>query len=97
MVDAAWSLGGVLIGGIITWIVAKWYYEKASRELNRETKTLRSMVNNIGRALENEGLVTLSWDDAGQIRGIQVVSSVRASITSNLTADGMVTKRESQS
>ncbi len=97
MVDAAWSLGGVLIGGVITWTVAKWYYEKASRDLNRETRKLRSMVDNIGRALENEGFVALSWDDTGQIQGIQVVDSVRASITSSLTADGVVTKREHQS
>ena len=32
---------GVIIGGIITWIAARYYYKKASEELLAESKKLK--------------------------------------------------------
>jgi hypothetical protein len=57
----------MFIGGIITWKVAKVYYERASVEFSKETALLRTMVNGLGRALEDAGMVKIKRDESGNI------------------------------
>ena len=61
---------GMLIGAIITIMVAENYYEKASRDLAVEAKKLRAMNVLMLRALEHAGLAEFSRDEDGNIKGL---------------------------
>lgn len=58
------TAGSVVIGGLITWVVAWLYYEKATKDLKAETERLRSMSNLMLLALENSGLTVVVNRDA---------------------------------
>ncbi len=59
------SLFGVLIGGLITWFVAKHYYERASIELSNEASGLRGLTIMVLRALEVAKFVKFNKDEQG--------------------------------
>lgn len=63
------SAFGVIIGAIISIVVAKHYYEKASLDLAVEAEKLKTMNVLMLRALEHAGLAEFSRDDDGNIRG----------------------------
>lgn len=61
------SLTGIIIGGIITWLVSKRYYKRASRDLKNETEGLRKLIVIILEGLENHGLMEIVRDEKGNI------------------------------
>jgi len=65
----ALGLIGIAIGAFITWLVAKYYYERASRDLASEAKELKKLNILMLRGLEASGLVKFSRDDEGNIKG----------------------------
>jgi hypothetical protein len=58
------------VGAIITWIVAKYYYEKASNDLKEEAQKLRTLNTLILRALESAGIASFNKDQGGEIKGL---------------------------
>ena len=56
---------GVILGGLITWLWSKHYYQKASKELKEEAEKLRNVNNQILLGMEIAGLVTLTRDAKG--------------------------------
>ncbi len=86
-----WNLVSILVGGLITWVVAWLYYHKASRELIDETRKLRRLVNNIGRALDEAGLIEVNYDASGEVSGIVVHAS--AVLQGTATLSGALSSR----
>ncbi len=74
------SIAGVVIGGGITWLVARAYYEKASvdldlaaEELRQETKRVRGRLVDLFAALDEAGLIEVEWEESGDdIRGVVI-------------------------
>jgi hypothetical protein len=62
---------GTITGGIITWWVAKRYYEKASQELGEETQKLRHMLNTLARALEVGEAIVFVPGESGDIQALR--------------------------
>lgn len=63
---------GVFAGGLITLIVARVYYEKASVELNKEAEYLRKLNILMLRAMQNAGLADLNTDENGNPIGLNI-------------------------
>lgn len=61
---------GVIIGAIITWLVTRSYYIKASNELKNESAELRRLSKLLLRGFENAGLIELNRNNTGEITGI---------------------------
>ncbi len=80
MTSVLLSIVGVLVGGIITWLVARAYYEKASGDLDRaaedlrqETKRVRGRLLDLFAALDEAGLIEVEWKESGDdIRGVVI-------------------------
>ena len=58
------------VGALITWCTARYYYEKASRDLVAEAKELKRLNVLMLRALELTGPAELARDDQGHIKGM---------------------------
>lgn len=64
------TLGAMAVGALITWWAARYYYEKASRDLAAEAKELRRLNVLMLRALESTGATEFSRDDEGNFKGL---------------------------
>jgi hypothetical protein len=60
----------IVFGGILTLIVARRYYIRASQELSVEANKLRQLNNLILVALEQSNLATLTHDAEGNVTGV---------------------------
>ena len=69
------SLIGTGIGGFITWLVSKQYYERASKDLKNESQGLRKLIILILEGLEIGGLVEIARDGKGNILGYNFLSA----------------------
>jgi len=65
--------GSVVLGGLITWLCSKYYYQKASKELRKEAEELRRLNNLMLRGMELAGWVTLNKDEQGNIKGYKFI------------------------
>ena len=80
MTSVLLSVSGVIIGGAITLFVAKLYYEKATRDLDRaaddlrqETKRVRGRLVDLFAALDEAGLIEVEWNETGDdIKGVVI-------------------------
>lgn len=70
MTDVLLTLISIGVGALVTGFVAKYYYERASKDLKTEAAALRKMVNTIGRAMQSEGLVEFGFDENGELSGV---------------------------
>lgn len=88
------GLVGVLLGGLITWLVSYHYYEKAGDELGIEAGNIRKLANLIGHALEQAGLAQFKRDAKGEMTSIYVDAkaaiSAKSKLTGSLTVDRKV-------
>ena len=58
------------IDAVITWWVAKHYYQKAGKELEVEANELKKLNTLMLRAMENAGLTKFNRDENGKITGM---------------------------
>lgn len=65
-----YTLSGMAVGALVTWLAAVHYYEKASRDLTAEAKELRRLNVLMLRGLESAGFSEFSRDDVGNIKGM---------------------------
>lgn len=66
----------VLVGGIVTWIVARCYYVKASKELREEAAELARLSNLALTGLEEGKIIQLKRGEGGKIIGINITLGV---------------------
>lgn len=71
------TIVGILVGGIITWLVSMIYYHKAGEDLVREAEKLRESgerlrqgIRVIARALEAGKLAEVNWGPEGDPLGL---------------------------
>ena len=60
----------VIIGGLVTFLVARWYYKKAAKELRAEAETLRQLNILLLRAMEEAGFAKFTRDKDGNPVGL---------------------------
>lgn len=72
---------GILLGALVTWVVARLYYKKASEELHHEARELRRLNNLMLQGMEYAGWIELTRDNSGNILGFKQIIS-EPSITS---------------
>ena len=77
------SAAGVIIGGLITWLVSLCLFKRSSRQIRL-----------ILRGLEEAGLVKWNRDKKGRERGLVISASVELSAKSSMSASGTVTRDE---
>lgn len=72
------NICGVIIGGLITWLVSKQYYSRASKELKVATNEINDMSNFIVHILEQND--NKHWeikrDDQGKIIGLNITLTI---------------------
>jgi hypothetical protein len=56
------TLVGLIVGGLITFFVARYYYVRASEDLLAESRRLRNIVNLLAGGLINAGLFEGKFD-----------------------------------
>ncbi len=60
----------VALGGVITFVVAWWFYMRAARQLSTEAARLRRLTVLMLRGMEETGLVRFSRDTSGEFSGL---------------------------
>ena len=72
-----WSLVvGVVAGAVVTWLAARWYYQKAGEELRDESKKLRQATDLAIYCLTNKNAqVSAKYDETGHVSGLIVSAS----------------------
>jgi hypothetical protein len=65
------ALIGIVVGGVITFLVARYYYKKASEELSKEANELRRLNNLMLHGMEYAGWIELQRDKEGNITGFR--------------------------
>ena len=97
MCDWAASFGGALIGamigGVVTWAVARYYYVQASKELRSESDHLVTVTSLIHQGLEEAGLAKFTRDHDGNIVGMKY--HIAGSTKIKLTPESGMSYRES--
>lgn len=63
---------GIVVGAVVTWIVADRYYRRASKDLVKEAAELKNLNILILRALENAGFAELNKDENGKPVGLVI-------------------------
>jgi hypothetical protein len=87
LLQAVTTTLSVLIGGLITWAVSRYYYLRAARELQLEVDELRRLSNLMVQGLEGTGLVEWTRDSSG--RPVSMIYKATVSMTTaGLSASG---------
>ena len=60
------TLGGVLLGGLITW----FYYKRSGNESATEAARQRRLLTIILNAMEDAAFIKLNRDQSGEIQGL---------------------------
>ena len=79
----------VLIGSLVTWVAAWWFYYRASMELRKEAQELRKATDLVLSCLTyRDPEVATQHDAKGNISGLTVNMSANLTGTSSLAANG---------
>ena len=70
------DLIGLAVGGLITWLAAKCYYMKSSKDLHCESRELRRLNQIMLLGMEKAGFIELTKDRSGKIIGFNQKISV---------------------
>lgn len=85
------TITGVIIGGLITWVVAWLYYKKAGDELKIEADRIRRLSTFICDALEQAGLTAFKRNKDGEIAAqyveLRATGRIKLGGTGTLTVD----------
>lgn len=61
---------GVLVGGLITWVTAWYYYREATKDLKAEASRFSGIIEATFADLERSGWFRIRRDDAGRVISI---------------------------
>jgi hypothetical protein len=87
---AASVLVATLIGGLITWFAAWWYYKRSGDDLRNEADSLHKATSLVLSYLENQhAKVTVQRDSRGRVVGLNV--GVSASARFGISGSGTLT------
>jgi hypothetical protein len=77
------TLVSIAVGGLITFLVTRWYYERASGDLEREAGELKDYTVMLLNYLDDAGVVKVERDAGGNPIRVRVV---KVSMTATGTA-----------
>lgn len=92
LVEYAPTFLSVLAGALVTFVAARIYYQKASKDLFVEAVELRRLNNLTLRAMEDADLCELNTDEDGNVRGLKISLSGHIHACSSLSAGPSVTR-----
>ncbi|WP_372723157.1 hypothetical protein [Immundisolibacter sp.] len=96
--DLIYALAGMAVAALVTWWIARRYYEKASGDLVAEAKELRRLNVLMLRALESAGITEFARDDEGNIKGMVHRSSGNlVGAGTSISVSGTVTSNDEKS
>jgi hypothetical protein len=84
LVEYAPTFLSILVGALVTFIAARFYYQKASKDLFNEAMELRRLNGLILRAMEEAGLCELNTDEDGNVRGLKISLSGHIQASSSM-------------
>lgn len=86
------NICGVIIGGLITWLVSTRYYLRASHDLSSATKEINEMSNFIVHILEQgeNKKWEIKRDDQGKIIGLNITLTVSDCVQLQELSDAIV-------
>jgi hypothetical protein len=58
---------GALVGALVTWVVARYYYRQAAKDLAEEAAKFRQILDGTVESFEQSGWVRLNRDVQGRI------------------------------
>lgn len=90
MVEMIYAVAGLLLGSLVTLLVADVYYRRAGAELRDESARLRKLITLVLRALEEAGLVRLARNANGDITGLNFVVSVDERVSASDSTEATV-------
>jgi hypothetical protein len=93
LVEYAPTFLSVLVGALVTFVAARIYYQKASKDLFDEAQELRRLNNLTLRAMEEAGLCEFNTDENGNVRGLKISLSGHIRSSSSMSATPSVTRR----
>jgi len=78
----------LMLGGLITFLVSRYYYKRASEELKRETESLHKNTILILRGLKENGIIDYTEDEYGNPKGliVKMKLSMGGSVSTSATA-----------
>jgi hypothetical protein len=84
---------GVVLGGVLNWLLSRHYYKRAGDELRNEAIALHQGMSAVVGALrqDKDALVELQRDDAGRVTRVKVSAVVRMAGVGGFGAVGNVT------
>ncbi len=70
----------VLVGCLVTVLVSRRYYIKASEDLKQETDNLKQLTKQLMRMMDDAGLIEVEWDaDGNPLRIVRASALIRGS------------------
>ena len=78
---------GLITGGIISFLITKYYYERAGKDLKKEVGKLRQLNIHVLRSMEEAGLIKWNRDSQGKIIGLDI-KFTSASMAVEETSEG---------
>ena len=90
------TLVAIFIGGLITWVAARFYYKKAGDEFREETVLLKKANMVVAYMLEHpDAKVEVRQDDKGNPIGIIVSATAHAKGKATVKGVGSDAKKDS--
>ena len=81
------TLFSTAVGGGLTWFVSRWYYVRAAKDMEAESKKLRDLHYISLYAMENAGMLELNRNVHGEITGMTANMSANIGGSSSMTAE----------
>ncbi len=81
------TLISIAVGGVITFLVTRWYYERASGDLEREASELKDYTVILINYLDDAGVIEVERDAHGDPVRVRVV---RHEITDSVGASDSI-------
>lgn len=74
-------VAGSLIAGLVTYRVAKFYYEQAADDLKAESRQLRRLNEIMLNGMQNNGWIDLNRNEHGEIVGLNVTVAIKEGVS----------------
>jgi hypothetical protein len=81
------TLFSIAVGGVVTFLVARWYYERATGNLEREASELKDYTVMLVDYLDDAGMIDVERDEHGdpvRVRAIKRESSDSGGISDSV-------------
>jgi hypothetical protein len=67
------TLFSIAVGGVVTFLVARWYYERATGNLEREASELKDYTVMLVDYLDDAGMIDVERDEHGDPVRVRVI------------------------